>query len=101
MMDGRNRTLVYHPELCDDPTDMSIELLDYNEDEPFDKDTRILVFGEFVTDAHAVDYNEVFGVVSSAVKELNDIRKEDRSRIETLENQVSQLLARVEALESN
>ena len=101
MMDGRNRTLVYHPELCDDPTDMSIELLDYNEDEPFDKDTRILVFGEFVTDAHAVDYNEVFVVVSSAVKELNDIRKEDRSRIETLENQVSQLLARVEALESN
>jgi len=100
-MDGRNRNLVYHPELCDDPTDMSIELLDYNEDEPFDKDTRILVFGEIVYDAHAVDYNEVFVVVSSAVKELNDIRKEDRRRIETLENQVSQLLARVEALESN
>ena len=100
-MGGRSRNLIYHPELCDDPTDMSIELLDYNEDEPFDKDTRILVFGEIVTDVHAVDYNEVFVVVSSAVKELNDIRKEDRSRIETLENQVSQLLARVEALESN
>ena len=100
LMDGRTRNLYYDPKLCDDPTDMSIELLDYTKDKQLDKDTRILVFGEIVTDFCIIDYNKVFVVVSSAVKELNDIRKEDRSRIETLENQVSQLLARVEALES-
>ena len=100
LMDGRNRNLYYDPELCDDPTDMSIELLDYTKDKQLDKDTRIVVFGEIVTDFCIIDYDKVFVVVSSAVKELNDIRKEDRSRIETLENQVSQLLARVEALES-
>jgi hypothetical protein len=74
--------------------------LDYTKNEQLDEDTRFRIFGEIVTDAQSVDYNEVFVVVSSAAKELNDIRKEDRSRIETLENQVSQLLARVEALES-
>ena len=100
LMSGTNRNLFYNPDLCDDPTDMSIELLDYTKNEQLDEDTRFRIFGEIVTDAQSVDYNEVFVVVSSAVKELNDIRKEDRSRIETLENQVSQLLARVEALES-
>ena len=100
LMRGNNRTLLYDPDLCDDPTDMSIELLDYNENEQLDEDTRFRILGEIVTDILSVDYNEVFVVLSSAIKELNDIRKEDRSRIETLENQVSQLLARVEALES-
>jgi len=57
--------------------------------------------GRIVNDALTVDYNSMFSVGLSAIKELNIQRVKDKKRIDDLEDIVANLLERIKSLEGS
>ena len=60
-----------------------------------------MLMGRIVDDALSVDYNSVFSIGLSAIKELNIQRVKDKKRIDDLEDIVANLLERIKSLEGS
>jgi hypothetical protein len=59
------------------------------------------IFGEHVQDFHNIDKSAIFTVTTAALQEVDRQLQAEKTKVATLETQVTDLLARVTALENN
>ena len=62
--------------------------------------SKIFLYGSRVNDFHVLDKQKIFAVHHAAIQELDRINTEQAQRIQTLETQLSDVVARLTALEN-
>ena len=62
--------------------------------------SEIFIHGQFVDNFHLLNKDRIFAVATSAMQEVDRQLQEDKAKTVTMESQVTDLLARVTALEN-
>jgi hypothetical protein len=86
-------TALYVRQYCGEPQPNSLDvLIDDDPDHRVTVDDSIdhLLVGSKVNDAHSVNYNEVFTVLTASVQEIDKQRLLDRARLEVLESKIKE-----------
>tara|TARA_B000000475_G_scaffold47236_1_gene36157 strand:+ start:17972 stop:19120 length:1149 start_codon:yes stop_codon:yes gene_type:complete len=86
-------TALYVRQYCGEPQPNSLDVL--IDDDPVegitvDDSLDHLLVGTRVNDAHSVNYNEVFTVLTASVKEIDKQRLLDKARLEVLESKIKE-----------
>ena len=89
-------TALYVRQYCGEPQSNSLDvIIDDDPDHRVTVDESIdhLLLGSQVNDAHSVNYNEVFTVLTASVQEIDKQRLLDRARLEVLESKIKEKYA--------
>jgi hypothetical protein len=62
--------------------------------------SEIFIYGQMVDNFHLLDKQRIFAVATAAMQEVDRQLQEDKTKTVTMESQVTDLLARVTALEN-
>ena len=86
-------TALYVRQYCGEPQSNSLDVL--IDDDPdhrvtVDESIEHLLCGSKVNDAHSINYNEVFTVLTASVQEIDKQRLLDRARLEVLESKIKE-----------
>ena len=93
MVEEDEFTALYMRQYCGEPQSNSLDVL--IDDDPdhrvtVDESIEHLLCGSKVNDAHSINYNEVFTVLTASVQEIDKQRLLDRARLEVLESKIKE-----------
>ena len=98
---------VYDPDILEKYTEEELnelnEYIRHDSDDTFTFSktwSKIFLYGKLVNDFNVLDKQKIFAVHHAAIQELDRINTEQAQRIQTLETQLADVIARLTALEN-